>query len=125
MEVCSSNQVGEIWVCSDSSTNGFHYPAGYQSSHSQSQPFGACISGYDSRVRYVRTGDLGFLWNGQQHQLANQGQWNPGQSAVGLFQLFVLGSLDESFHVQGLLHFAADIETTVESSHANVATQGW
>ncbi|KAG0293330.1 hypothetical protein BGZ96_002985 [Linnemannia gamsii] len=124
MEVCSSNQVGEIWVCSDSSTNGFHYPAGYQSNPSQSQPFGACISGYDSRVRYVRTGDLGFLWNGQQHKLANQGQWNPGQSAVGLFQLFVLGSLDESFHVQGLLHFAADIERTVESSHANVAAQG-
>lgn len=76
-------------------------------------------------MRYVRTGDLGFLWNNQQHQLANQGQWNPGQSAVGLFQLFVLGSLDESFHVQGLLHFAADIESTVESSHANVAAQGW
>ncbi|KAK5810007.1 hypothetical protein F5H01DRAFT_415049 [Linnemannia elongata] len=124
MEVCTSNQVGEIWVCSDSSTNGFYYPPGYQSNPSQPQPFGACIAGYDSRVRYVRTGDLGFLWNNQQHQLANQGQWNPGQSAVGLFQLFVLGSLDESFHVQGLLHFAADIESTVESSHANVAAQG-
>ncbi|KAF9107084.1 hypothetical protein BGX29_007446 [Mortierella sp. GBA35] len=124
MEVCSSNQVGEIWVCSDSSTNGFHHPPGYQPNLMQPQPFGACITGYDSRVRYVRTGDLGFLWNGQQQQLANQGQWNPGQSAVGLFQLFVLGSLDESFQVQGLLHFAADIETTVESSHANVAVQG-
>ncbi|KAG9067388.1 hypothetical protein KI688_012171 [Linnemannia hyalina] len=124
MEVCTSNQVGEIWVCSDSSTNGFHYPPGYQPNPSQPQPFGACIAGYDSRVRYVRTGDLGFLWNNQHHQLANQGQWNPGQSAVGLFQLFVLGSLDESFHVQGLLHFAADIESTVESSHANVAAQG-
>ncbi|KAF9141798.1 hypothetical protein BGX30_004092 [Mortierella sp. GBA39] len=124
MEVCASNQVGEIWVCSDSSTNGFHYPPGYQPNPSQPQPFGACIAGYDSRVRYVRTGDLGFLWNNQQHQLTNQGQWNPGQSAVGLFHLFVLGSLDESFHVQGLLHFAADIESTVESSHANVAAQG-
>ncbi|KAF8942567.1 hypothetical protein BGZ47_006345 [Haplosporangium gracile] len=124
MEVCTSNQVGEIWVCSDSSTNGFHYPPGYQSNPAQAQPFEACIAGYDSRVRYVRTGDLGFLWNNQQHQLANQGQWNPGQSAVGLFQLFVLGSLDESFHVHGLLHFAADIESTVESSHANVAAQG-
>ncbi|KAF9129664.1 hypothetical protein BGW39_003957 [Mortierella sp. 14UC] len=124
MEVCSSNQVGEIWVCSDSSTNGFHYPPGYQPNPMQPQTFGACITGYDSRVRYVRTGDLGFLWNGQQQQLAGQGQRNPGQPAVGLFQLFVLGSMDESFQVQGLLHFAADIESTVESSHANVAVQG-
>ncbi|KAG0273108.1 hypothetical protein BGZ95_011100 [Linnemannia exigua] len=124
MEVCTSNQVGEIWVCSDSTTNGFHYPPGYQPNQMQPQPFGACITGYDSRVRYVRTGDLGFLWNSQQHQLAGQGQRNPGQPAVGLFQLFVLGSMDESFQVQGLLHFAADIESTVESSHANVAVQG-
>ncbi|KAF9920557.1 hypothetical protein FBU30_009600 [Linnemannia zychae] len=124
MEVCSSNQVGEIWVCSDSSTNGFHLPAGYQPNAMQPQAFGACITGYDNRVRYVRTGDIGFLWNSQQQQVVNQGQWNPGQSAVGLFQLFVLGSIDEAFQVHGLLHFAADIEATIESSHANVAAQG-
>jgi len=46
-------------------------------------------------------------------------------SATGSFQLFVLGSMDESFEVQGLLHFYLDVETTIESSHSNVAPQGW
>ncbi|KAF9947186.1 hypothetical protein BGZ72_010800 [Mortierella alpina] len=135
-EVCAANQIGEIWVCSDSSANSFHLPPGYVVANpGHPQPFGACISGYDNRVRYVRTGDLGFLWNNQQQQLMNQPQWNTGPNAQtaaqvnahatsGSFQLFVLGSMEESFQMHGLLHFAVDVETTVEGSHANVASQG-
>ncbi|KAF9417580.1 hypothetical protein BGZ94_009925 [Podila epigama] len=138
LEVCSSNQIGEIWVCADSSVNSFHVPAGYTGS-TQPQPFGACISGYDSRIRYIRTGDLGFLWNGQQQHLmqlqagpSNQGQRNVNQPGAvsaaaagsGGFQLFVLGSMQDAFQVHGLLHFAQDIESTVEGAHANVAPQG-
>ncbi|KAF9933585.1 hypothetical protein BGZ67_004194 [Mortierella alpina] len=135
-EVCGANQIGEIWVCSDSSANSFHLPPGYVVTNpGHPQPFGACISGYDNRVRYVRTGDLGFLWNSQQQQLMNQPQWSNGPNAQataqanahatsGSFQLFVLGSMEESFQMHGLLHFAVDVETTVEGSHANVASQG-
>ncbi|KAG0327642.1 hypothetical protein BGZ99_007223 [Dissophora globulifera] len=130
-EVCPANQIGEIWVCSDASINSFHIPAGFVSNPSHPQPFNACITGYDSRVKYVRTGDLGFLWNGQQHHLlqrqhslSQQGQWSTAQAGSGSFPLFVLGSLEDSFQMHGLLHFSVDIEATVESSHANVAQQG-
>ncbi|KAF9433948.1 hypothetical protein BGZ76_008786 [Entomortierella beljakovae] len=126
-EVCAANQIGEIWVHSDSSMNAFYHPPGLSNSASYPQPFNACISGYDTRYRYIRTGDLGFLWNGQQQQQQQQ-QMNQGvqhnQTGSSSYQLFVLGKLEESFQVQGLLHFAVDIETTVESSHANVAPQG-
>ncbi|KAG0357767.1 hypothetical protein BG005_003127 [Podila minutissima] len=134
LEICSANQVGEIWVCADSSVNSFNVPAGAPSNPTQSQPFGACITGYDNRVRHVRTGDLGFLWNGQQQHkmqlqaLSNQGQRNAAQASAaagsGSFQLFVLGSMQDAFQVHGLLHFAQDIESTAESAHANVAPQG-
>jgi acyl-CoA synthetase (AMP-forming)/AMP-acid ligase II len=134
MEVCAANQIGEIWVCSDSSVSAYHAPTGAMLQSDQPQPFGACIAGYDNRVRYVRTGDLGFLWNGQQQQhlqsLTNQGQLpaastQASHSGSGSFQLFVLGSMEDSFEVQGLLHFFVDVETTIEGSHANVAPQGW
>ncbi|KAF9190185.1 hypothetical protein BGZ51_008888 [Haplosporangium sp. Z 767] len=134
LEVCAANQIGEIWICSDSNVNSFYSAPGSASNPSQPQPFGACITRYDNRVRYMRTGDLGFLWNSQQQQLmqqhqtmANAGQRSSLQGAhtgSGSFQLFVLGSMEESFQVNGLLHFAMDIETTVEGAHANVATQG-
>ncbi|KAG0349618.1 hypothetical protein BG004_000024 [Podila humilis] len=131
-EVCSANQIGEIWIQADSCVSSFHTPAGFTSNAAQS--FSACIAGYDSRSRYVRTGDLGFLWNGQQQHLmqlqalANQGQRNALQVSAaagsGSFQLFVLGSMHDAFQVHGLLHFAQDIESTAEGAHANVAPQG-
>ncbi|KAG0219815.1 hypothetical protein B0O80DRAFT_489031 [Mortierella sp. GBAus27b] len=130
-EVCAGNQIGEVWVCSDSSITSFHVPAGHTNSPSHPQPFNACITGYDPRVRYVRTGDLGFLWNGQQQQqqvLQRQqsilGRNQASHAGSGSFQLFILGRLDESFQVHGLLHFSADVEATVEGSHANVSNQG-
>lgn len=122
-------------MCADSSVNSFNIPAGFPPNPVQPQPFGACITGYDNRVRYVRTGDLGFLWNGQQQHmmqlqaLANLGQRNTAQASAaagsGSFQLFVLGSMQDAFQVHGLLHFAQDIESTAEGAHANVAPQGW
>ncbi|KAG0263655.1 hypothetical protein BG011_008370 [Mortierella polycephala] len=134
LEVCAANQIGEIWICADSNVNSFYSAPGSVSDPSQPQPFGACISRYDNRVRYMRTGDLGFLWNSQQQQhmqqhqaMANAGQRTSIQTAQtgnGPFQLFVLGSMEESFQVNGLLHFAMDIETTMEGAHANVASQG-
>ncbi|KAF8932525.1 hypothetical protein BGZ58_007013 [Dissophora ornata] len=129
-EVCAANQIGEIWICSDSSINSFHVPVGFVSNPTHQQPFNASIMGYDSRVKYVRTGDLGFLWNGQQqHSLQRQGSLTAqsqkaSHAGSGSFQLFVLGRMEESFQMHGLLHFASDIEATVESSHANVALQG-
>ncbi|KAI1317649.1 hypothetical protein EDD11_008077 [Mortierella claussenii] len=134
LEVCAANQIGEIWICSDSSANSFHVAPGMTINASQPQSFNANITGYDSRVRYVRTGDVGFLWNSQeqklllrQHSLSKQGSWNATQAShagSGSFHLFVLGRMNASFQMYGLLHFSADIEATVESSHANVAVQG-
>ncbi|KAF9968149.1 hypothetical protein BGZ73_000242 [Actinomortierella ambigua] len=129
-EICPINQVGEIWICADSTVNQFYghtVQAAINAGNYSYLPFNACAN-YDQRVRYVRTGDLGFVWNAQLYHL-QQHQGQQPQGIVGhhhhhLQQLFVLGSMASSFQVNGLLHFATDIEATVESAHANVASQG-
>ncbi|KAG0231817.1 hypothetical protein BGW41_002088 [Actinomortierella wolfii] len=130
-EICPINQVGEIWICADSTVNQFYghsVQAAINAGNYSYLPFNACAN-YDQRVRYVRTGDLGFLWDSQLYHLQQQQQGLQPQGISGhhhhhLQQLFVLGSMSSSFQVNGLLHFASDIEATVESAHANVAAQG-
>ncbi|KAF9107721.1 hypothetical protein BGX27_008630 [Mortierella sp. AM989] len=68
-----------------------------------------------SSVSYVRTGEVGFLWN-----YANE-NFNGGR-ATSL--LFVLGSIGETFEVNGLMHFPMDVEATIEKAHPNIAPSG-
>ncbi|CAG8507726.1 13083_t:CDS:10 [Ambispora leptoticha] len=100
---CLSNEFGEIWVASDA--NG-------KSLYGSTDPldkkrFAATIEGGDPRMRYIRTGDLGFL-----HTLQKPAGDN---GALVEFQcLFYLGPIAETFEVNGLMHFYCDVEYTIE-----------
>ncbi|KAI8601416.1 hypothetical protein EDD21DRAFT_374495 [Dissophora ornata] len=153
-EICLSSEIGEIWVSSESNVqaytgaispliveadpdsmsslmeiNAARFSAtiaagdnSYNNSESaRSSPncsFSSIedhVSRNGSAMRYVRTGEVGFLWN-----YADE-NFNGGR-ATSL--LFVLGPIAETFEVNGLMHFPADIEATIERAHPNIAPSG-
>ena len=115
-ETCMLSRIGEfgeIWVSSEANVKGF-----YRSK----DPFDATrmsaqVVDGDQRITYVRTGDLGFL-----HSVSRP--VGPGGALVDIHTLFVLGSIGETFEVNGLNHFPMDIERTIEKSHRKVARGG-
>ncbi|KAF9902805.1 hypothetical protein EC991_004540 [Linnemannia zychae] len=138
-EICLSHEIGEIWVSSDANVQpylGRRADSGSDAMIGRSR-FHASISpstisnngdgdGVDLQWRlqqqrelgsksYARTGEVGFLWN-----YATPG-FNGGQPTS---LLFVLGAIAETFEVQGLLHFPADVEQTIEGSHPNFSPGG-
>ncbi|WP_191094460.1 fatty acyl-AMP ligase [Nocardia colli] len=80
---------GEIWVAGNSVAAGY-----FRDQQATSETFGATMPGNDHH--YLRTGDLGFLSEGE---------------------LFVTGRSTELLIVQGRNHNPLDIESTVESAH--------
>ena len=81
------DEVGEVWVAGPS------VGAGYWGKPEQTrETFGAML--VDGRGPYLRTGDLGFLHNGE---------------------LFLCGRLKDLIILSGRNHHAPDIEATVES----------
>jgi 8-amino-7-oxononanoate synthase len=86
-------RVGEIWVCGDSVAARYWNPddAGIGT-------FGASITG-EGTTTYLRTGDLGFLDDGQ---------------------LFVTGRLKDLIILGGRNYYPQDIELAAERSHANL-----
>ncbi|KAF9897241.1 hypothetical protein BX616_005938, partial [Lobosporangium transversale] len=148
-EICLSREIGEIWVSSDANVQSFQSP-GRAHERSLSNPqnmiasrtmamttavngsadkptgepvspsdvnsrYNVTIAGGDARISYVRTGEVGFLWN------YSKESFNGGKPTS---LLFVLGSIGETFEVNGLMHFPKDIEATIERSHPNVAPNG-
>lgn len=146
-ELCLSGEIGEIWVLSEANVQAYPTaisPLAVEASSSsassimelQTSRFNASIvcggdsgddtfdaandstGGFagDGTMRgYVRTGEVGFLWSHASEK------FNNGQ-ATSL--LFVLGSIGETFEVNGLLHFPMDVEATIEKAHPNVASGG-
>jgi acyl-CoA synthetase (AMP-forming)/AMP-acid ligase II len=112
--LCPSNVIGEIWVSSDSNAKGL-----YGTNRDHAATFEAVIPGADSRVKYMRTGDIGFLWNVQRKSVGTQASVEEGQC------LYVLGHIDEIILSKGLIHFAIDIEGTVENCHQDILSEGW
>ncbi|KAF7721150.1 hypothetical protein EC973_005357 [Apophysomyces ossiformis] len=107
--LCPSHVIGEIWVASECNVRGFYGEEGGK--------FDAVIVGADPRINYMRTGDLGFLWNVQRRV--------DGQTLVEEGQcLFVLGPISETIEVNGLLHFPVDIESSVEMCHPGITPGG-
>ncbi|MDB5815272.1 MAG: beta-ketoacyl synthase [Rhodocyclales bacterium] len=91
-------RVGEIWVAGDSIC------AGYWKRDSESEEtFGGVL---DDRpdVRYLRTGDLGFVH-------ANE--------------LYVTGRLKDLIIIRGANHYPQDIERSAECAHAALRQGGW
>lgn len=116
-ETCTLSQVGEygeIWVQSDACAQGF-----YRSKQDfDAERMNGRVMDGDPNVPYVRTGDLGFL-----HTVTRP--IGHGGQPVEMQVLFVLGSIGETFEVNGLNHFPMDIENSVEACHRNIVPGGW
>jgi acyl-CoA synthetase (AMP-forming)/AMP-acid ligase II len=111
--LCHVGEFGEIWVQSEACAKAF-----YMSKQVfDEERFNGRIIGGDPNATYVRTGDLGFLHNVTR-------PIGPGGQPVEMQILFVLGSIGETFEVNGLNHFPVDIEHTIEKSHRNITPGG-
>ena len=85
-EVLSGDSIGEIWVQSPSVGGGY-----YQRTEATQRTFNAKTA--DGEGPYLRTGDLGFLFDGQ---------------------LYISGRLKDMIIVRGVNRYPQDIEETVE-----------
>lgn len=85
-DVLDDDQIGEMWVQSPSKGKGY-----YQRKSATERTFNAFTS--DGRGPFLRTGDLGFLYDGQ---------------------LYVSGRLKDMIIVRGVNRYPQDIEETVE-----------
>ena len=94
---CPPGQVGEIWIAGKSVAQGYwHQP---ELTH---QTFQAHLAG-TNQGPYLRTGDLGFLQNGD---------------------LFVTGRLKDMVVIRGRNYYPQDIELTAQSSHPSLQPYG-
>ncbi|KAI9675673.1 MAG: hypothetical protein M1817_001040 [Caeruleum heppii] len=111
--LCHIGEYGEIWVQSEACVKGFY---GSKDAFDAERFNGRTVDG-DPHVRYVRTGDLGFLHNVSR-------PIGPNGAQVDMQILFVLGGIGETFEVNGLSHFPMDIEYSIEKCHRNVVPGG-
>jgi 8-amino-7-oxononanoate synthase len=89
---CPPNRVGEIWVSGPSVAEGY-----WGRSELTTETFEARLS--DGRGPFLRTGDLGFLREGE---------------------LFVTGRLKDLIILHGVNYYPQDIEQTVDEAHPHV-----
>ncbi|MEP7279703.1 MAG: fatty acyl-AMP ligase [Bacteroidota bacterium] len=95
---CDGNEVGEIWVSGPSVAKGYwNKPLETESS------FFARLSNSKEEGPFLRTGDLGFLLDGE---------------------LYITGRIKNLIIVDGKNHYPNDIEKTVEISHPAVKPTG-
>ncbi|MBG1262820.1 AMP-binding protein [Nostoc commune] len=87
---CEQGQVGEIWVSGESVTSGY-----WNRPEATQETFQAYVKDTGDGP-FLRTGDLGFLWNGE---------------------LFVTGRLKDVIIIRGRNYYPQDIELSVENSH--------
>lgn len=112
--LCLVGEYGEIWVQSEANAQSF-----YKSKDIfDAERFNGRTVDGDPGVRYVRTGDLGFLHNVSR-------PIGPGGNMVEMQVLFVLGGIGETFEVNGLQHFPMDVEASVERCHRALVPGGW
>jgi acyl transferase domain-containing protein/acyl-CoA synthetase (AMP-forming)/AMP-acid ligase II/acyl carrier protein len=93
---CKPDCVGEIWVGGPTVATGY-----FDNEEASVAAFGGRIQG-DARC-YLRTGDLGFLHDGE---------------------LFVTGRLKDILILHGANHYPQDFESTVEACHPALAPAG-
>ncbi|KAI9298658.1 acetyl-CoA synthetase-like protein [Neoconidiobolus thromboides FSU 785] len=113
--VCQLNEIGEIWISSDSVSDGLYFP----SNEFEASRFGAQIQGGDPSLFYVRTGDLGFLYPDIRHDT------RPIEEIIATSPLlYVLGPMDQTFDVDGISHFTFDVEQSIEACHSQIVSGG-
>lgn len=91
-EPCAANRVGEIWVSGPSVSEGY-----WRREDESRHTFGAQLS--DGRGPFLRTGDLGFLNDGE---------------------LFVTGRLKDLIIIRGVNYYPQDIERAVDQAHEHI-----
>ena len=87
--------VGEIWISGGSVASGY-----WGQAELTAETFDAMIVGDSSKTSYLRTGDLGFMHDGE---------------------LFVTGRIKDLIIVNGENHYPQDIEAVVGASHVDLA----
>jgi acyl-CoA synthetase (AMP-forming)/AMP-acid ligase II len=97
MTLCSSDQIGEIWVSGPSVAKGY-----WNKPLETGLTFGARLSNTDEGL-FLRTGDLGFLYEEE---------------------LYITGRLKNLIISDGKNHYSHDIEKTVERSHPSIRLAG-
>lgn len=112
--LCLDGEFGEIWVDSEACVKSFY---GSKDAFDKERFDGRTVDG-DPSIRYVRTGDLGFLHNVSR-------PIGPSGAQVDMQVLFVLGNIGETFEINGLSHFPMDIENSVERCHRIIVPGGW
>lgn len=95
---CAPEQVGEIWVAGPSVAQGY-----WVTTQMADAPFGASLAGEPEAGFFLRTGDLGFVENGQ---------------------LFVTGRIKDLIVIRGRNLYPQDIEAAVEASHPALQPHG-
>ncbi len=88
---CEDGIVGEIWTAGGSNALGY-----WQKPAETEKTFHAHIAGDESAQPYLRTGDLGFRWNGE---------------------VFVTGRIKDLVILRGRNYYPHDIEATVGQAH--------
>lgn len=97
-EVCDSSQIGEIWVKGGSVAKGY-----WKKEEETEITFNAFTAPPASEGPFMRTGDLGFIYEGQ---------------------LYVSGRIKDLIIIDGSNHFPQDIERSVEDSHEAIPQYG-
>jgi acyl-CoA synthetase (AMP-forming)/AMP-acid ligase II len=96
-EPCGPGEVGEIWVDSVTKARGY-----WDAPRESEETFGATVADGDPR-RYLRTGDLGFLHEGE---------------------LFVTGRFKDLIIIRGHNHYPQDIEDGLRDIHPSIRPGG-
>ncbi|HRD69246.1 MAG TPA: fatty acyl-AMP ligase [Legionella sp.] len=84
---CDQDQIGEIWIHGESVAQGY-----WQNNDQTEFAFQATINGEASNIRYLRTGDLGF---------------------IHAAELYVTGRIHDLIKLYGKNHYPQDIEYTL------------
>ena len=89
LEACPENKIGELWVSGESVAQGY-----WKNPEATRETFEALLP--DSEKKYMRTGDLGFMKNGE---------------------LYITGRLKDLIIINGKNYYPQDIEETVAKSN--------
>ncbi|MEU9450826.1 fatty acyl-AMP ligase [Streptomyces sp. NPDC048277] len=95
---CPPARVGEIWVRSSTTAAGY-----WDHPEATSELFHATVTGDDDPTEYLRTGDLGFLHEGQ---------------------LFMTGRIKDLIIIRGRNVYPSDIEDSVRECHRDIRPGG-
>ena len=91
LKECAKDEIGEIWLQGASVTAGY-----WNRPELTKELFQAEIKGKEGEGVFLRTGDLGYVVDGE---------------------IFITGRLKEMFIIGGANHYPQDIERTVQQSH--------